>query len=118
MPKFLSVSNMVIAPAKTGSASKINHEVTKIDHENSGTLNNVMPGVRILRKVVIILIAPKIDEAPDKCTAKMAKSMDMPPSFTDSGGYKTHPTPEPACPFPPGITTDNIAIVVPATYIQ
>ena len=77
---------MVIAPAKTGRAKRISHEVTKIDQENSGTLNKVMPGVRIFRKVVIMLIAPRIEDAPERWTAKMAKSIDMPPSFTESGG--------------------------------
>ena len=72
----------------------------------------------MFRKVVIMLIAPRIEEAPDRWTAKMAKSMDMPPSFTDRGGFKTQPTPEPPWPFPPGMTTDRTAIVVPATYIQ
>jgi hypothetical protein len=77
---------MVIAPAKTGRAKRISHEVTKIDQEKSGTLNKVMPGVRIFRKVVIMLIAPRIEDAPERWTAKMAKSIDMPPSFTESGG--------------------------------
>ena len=56
---------MVIAPARTGRDSRISQLVTKIDHENSGTLNRVMPGARMFRKVVIMLIAPRIDEAPD-----------------------------------------------------
>ena len=77
---------MVIAPARTGSDNRINQLVTKIDHENSGTLNRVMPGARMFRNVVIMLIAPKIDEAPETCTAKIAKSIDMPPSLTLSGG--------------------------------
>ena len=55
----------MIAPAKTGRASKINHAVTKIDHANKGTLNKVMPGARMLRNVVIMLIAPKIEDAPE-----------------------------------------------------
>ncbi len=86
VPKFRSVSSIVIAPARTGRASKISHAVTKIDQANKGTLCNVMPGARMFRKVVIILIAPRIDEAPDRCTAKIARSMDMPPSEVDSGG--------------------------------
>ena len=65
VPKFLSVRSIVIAPAKTGRASKISHAVTNIDHANKGTLNKVMPGARILRNVVIMLSAPKIDDAPE-----------------------------------------------------
>ena len=49
---------MVMAPARTGSDSRISHEVTKIDQLNSGTLNRVMPGARMFRKVVIMLMAP------------------------------------------------------------
>ena len=70
---------MVIAPASTGRASRISHAVTKIDHANSGTLKSVMPGARMFRNVVMMLIAPRIEEAPETCTAKMARSVDMPP---------------------------------------
>ena len=76
MPKLRSVSSMVIAPARTGSDSRISHAVTKIDQANSGTLNRVMPGARMFRKVVIMLIAPRIDEAPETCTAKIARSIE------------------------------------------
>ena len=40
--------------------------VMKIDQANNGTLCIVMPGARMFRKVVIMLIAPRIDEAPDR----------------------------------------------------
>ena len=109
------MSNIVIAPASTGNANSINQAVTKIDHENRGTLNKVIPGARIFRNVVIIFMAPRIEDAPDTCTANIAKSMDIPLSFTDSGGYRTHPTPEPNCPFPPGDNTEQIARDVPVT---
>ena len=75
-----------MAPASTGSASRISHAVTKIDHAKSGTLNSVMPGARMLRKVVIMLIAPRMLEAPDRWMAKMARSMAMPPSEVERGG--------------------------------
>ena len=68
---------MVIAPASTGSDSRISQAVTKIDQAKSGTLCSVMPGARMFRKVVIMLIAPRIDEAPDRCTAKIARSIDI-----------------------------------------
>jgi len=77
---------MVIAPARTGSDSRISQEVTKIDQLNSGTLCSVMPGARMFRKVVIMLIAPRIELAPDRWTAKIARSIDIPPSFVESGG--------------------------------
>ena len=118
VPKFLSVRSIVIAPARTGRASRISHAVTKIDHENRGTLNKVIPGARIFRNVVIIFIAPRIEDAPDTWTANMARSIDIPLSFTDNGGYNTHPTPEPNCPLPPGDNTEQIASDVPVTYSQ
>ena len=63
-------------------------------------------------------MAPKIDDAPETCTAKIAKSMDMPPSLTERGGYSIQPTPDPNWSLPPGESTEHIAKVVPATYIQ
>ena len=75
-----------MAPASTGSASRIMKAVTMIDQANSGTLCSVMPGARMFRKVVIMLIAPRIDEAPERWTAKIARSIDMPVSVVESGG--------------------------------
>ncbi len=73
----------------------------------------------MFRKVVIMLMAPRIDEAPDRWTAKITRSIDMPTSFeVDSGGYITQPTPEPRPPESPGANSEQIASVVPATYIQ
>lgn len=37
-----------------------------------------MPGALMLKTVVIKLIEPKIDAAPDKCKLKIAKSTDGP----------------------------------------
>ena len=74
-----------MAPASTGNESKIRKAVTNIDHGKSGVLCNVIPGARIFRNVVIIFIALKIDDAPDKWTAKIAKSIDIPISEVDRG---------------------------------
>ena len=60
--------------------------VTTMDQGKSGTLCSVMPGARMLRKVVMMLIAPRIDEAPERWTAKIARSIDMPDSVVESGG--------------------------------
>jgi len=43
-------------------------------HTNSGILCKVMPGARMLNIVVMKLIDPKIDEAPARCSAKIAMS--------------------------------------------
>jgi hypothetical protein len=72
--KFRSVNSIVIAPAKTGSEINNKKEVIKRDHTYNGNRYIVIPGNRILITVVIKLIAPKIDAAPDKCKLKIAKS--------------------------------------------
>jgi len=76
--KFLSVSNIVIAPANTGSESKRRTAVTKTDHTNKGILSIVIPGALIFNMVVIKFIAPIIEEAPAKCRLKIAISTDPP----------------------------------------
>ena len=88
MPKFLSVSSIVIAPANTGIANNNKNTVTNIDHTNKGILCRVMPGALILKIVVIKFAAPKIDEAPAKCREKIAKSIPIPgePAELESGG--------------------------------
>jgi hypothetical protein len=47
--------------------------------------------------VTIKLIAPAIDDAPDKCKLKIAKSTDGPEcaSILLNGGYTVHPVPAP-----------------------
>jgi hypothetical protein len=65
---------MVMAPASTGSAKSSRKTVTSCDQTNSGILCSVMPGARMLKMVVMKLIAPRIDEAPARCSDRMAKS--------------------------------------------
>ena len=48
--------------------------MTRIDHTNSGILCRVMPGARMLKMVVMKLMAPRIEDAPARCSDKMAKS--------------------------------------------
>lgn len=64
--KFRSVSNMVIAPARTGRDRSNNKAVMKTDQTNKGIRSNVIEVGRILMIVVMKLIAPKIDEIPAK----------------------------------------------------
>ena len=66
---------MVMAPARTGSDSSSRNTVTRIDHTNSGILCRVMPGARMLKMVVMKLIAPRIEDAPAICSEKIAKSI-------------------------------------------
>jgi hypothetical protein len=62
--KLRSVSNIVIAPAKTGNDNKSKIAVIKMDQTNNGILCIVIPGARIFKIVVMKLAAPKIEEAP------------------------------------------------------
>jgi hypothetical protein len=64
--KFLSHSNIVIAPANTGKANNNKIAVTKIAHENKLILCKLNPPALILRTVEIKLIAPNKDETPLK----------------------------------------------------
>jgi len=53
--------------------------------------------VRIFKIVTIKLIEPKIEDAPDKCKLKIAKSTEGPEceSIPLKGGYTVHPVPAP-----------------------
>ena len=69
---------MVIAPASTGSDRSNKNAVIKTAHTNNGNLFICNPGALILNMVVIKFIAPKIEDAPDKCRLKIAKSTEGP----------------------------------------
>jgi hypothetical protein len=55
-----------MAPASTGSESNRRTVVIKMDQTNKGVLLKSIPSIRIFKRVVIKLIAPKIEEAPAK----------------------------------------------------
>jgi hypothetical protein len=65
---------MVIAAASTGSESSSRKAVTSTDHTNSGILCRVMPGARMLKMVVMKLIAPRIELAPAMWSERIAMS--------------------------------------------
>ena len=46
--------------------------------QNMGIFISVMPGARMLSTVVMMLMAPMMEEAPIRCTAKMVRSMPGP----------------------------------------
>ena len=75
---FRSVNSIVIAPARTGSDNSNKIVVNSKDHTNSGIRSSCMPFKRIFIIVVIKLIEPRIDDAPARCSDKMAKSTDGP----------------------------------------
>ena len=95
--KFLSVNNIVIAPANTGNANNNNIAVTNTLHTNKGTLWKLIPLVLIFKTVVIKLIAPNNEDIPDKCKLNIAKSTDAPECdwILDKGGYTVQPVPAP-----------------------
>ena len=78
MFRFRSVSNIVIAPAKTGNDSNNNTAVIKTAHANKGIRSKSIPNTRRFPKVLIKFTAPKIDLTPAKCNEKIAKSTDPP----------------------------------------
>lgn len=78
MLKFLSVSNIVIAPANTGRDSNNKNAVINTDQTNKGNLSIVNPGALMLNMVVIKLIAPIMEDAPAQCKLNIAMSTDPP----------------------------------------
>lgn len=78
MLKLRSVNNIVIAPASTGSDSSSSTAVIRTDHTNNGIESNDIDADRIFIIVVMKLIAPRIEEAPAKCSLKIARSTEIP----------------------------------------
>ena len=97
MLKFLSVNNIVIAPARTGRDNNNKKAVINTDHTNKGKRWNVKPRARIFIIVTIKLIAPSIEEAPAICKLKIARSTAGPECacIPLNGGYTVHPVPAP-----------------------
>lgn len=97
MLKLRSVSSLVIAPANTGSERSSRTAVIRTDQTKSGSLCLNRPGARLLRIVTMKLIAPLIDEAPERCRLKIARSTDGPECawMLLSGGYTVQPVPAP-----------------------
>ena len=63
---FRSVSNIVIAPAKTGRDKRRRRAVIKTAQTNKGSWSIDIPGARILMTVVRKFTAPRIEETPAK----------------------------------------------------
>jgi len=57
---------MVIAAAKTGKERRRRKAVTNTDQTKSGIVYISIPRQRIFRMVTIKLIAPKMDEIPER----------------------------------------------------
>lgn len=95
--RFRSVRSIVIAPARTGRDRSRSTTVIVTAHTNNGIRSKRNPCQRILITVVMKLTAPRIEEAPAKCSEKIARSTDGPAwaIFLASGGYTVHPVPAP-----------------------
>lgn len=76
--KFRSVKSIVIAPASTGRERSSKTAVIKTDHGNIAIRSRRRPSTRRLTKVVMKLIAPRIEEAPAIWREKIAISTDAP----------------------------------------
>src|SRR5215468_10392957 len=101
---------MVMAPASTGSASSSRNTVTRIDHTNSGILWSVMPGARMLKMVVMKLMAPRMEEAPARCSDRIAKSTAGPGwPVVESGGHRVQPVPGPMAPGSPSMKQEMMS---------
>lgn len=98
MLKLRSVSNIVIAPASTGNDSSSRTAVIKTDQTNRGILSILVFLDRMLRMVVMKLMAPRIEDAPARCRLKMAMSTlgALWNRMSERGGYTVHPVPTPA----------------------
>jgi hypothetical protein len=68
----------VIAPAKTGNDKSNKIVVISTAHAKRGIRSKNIPNTRKLLRVLIKLMAPKIDETPARCKEKMAKSTELP----------------------------------------
>lgn len=76
--------------------------MTSTDQANRGMRSNSIPKARRFLKVLIKLIAPKIEDTPAKCKEKMAQSTDAPEweILLLNGGYTVHPVPAPISTIP------------------
>src|SRR5690606_22435432 len=90
VPKNLSVSSMVTAPASTGITAISRKAVISHDHTNTGIFSRSTPGARRLRMVAMMLIAPMMELMPIRWMAKIEKATLEPPC-SDSGGYMVQP---------------------------
>lgn len=98
-----------MAPAKTGIDSSNRIAVINTLHTNNGIFSRVIPGDRIFIIVVMKLIAPKIEEIPAKCSAKIIRSTEGPECdmLLASGGYRVHPVPAPLSTIDEAVSSDS-----------
>jgi len=76
--KCLSVNTIVIPAASAGRATTSSTDVIRTLHTNKGILNKGIPAGLIFKMVTIMLIEPRIEEAPAICILRIAKSTEAP----------------------------------------
>jgi len=76
--RFLSVNNIVNAPARTGKANNNKIAVIKIPQTKRATIIQPALLVLIFRTVEMKFKAPNKEDTPAKCNEKMTKSTDPP----------------------------------------
>ena len=113
VPKNLSVSSMVTAPASTGMDAISRNAVINHVQTNSGRRMKVMPGARMLKMVAIMFMEPMTEDSPMKWMAKITKG-NASPVCSISGGYMVQP---PAGP-PPGMSSVPSSMVKANGSIQ
>jgi len=79
---------MVIAPASTGKERSKSTVVIKTAQANKGIASSTIPKARKLPRVLMKLMAPKMEDTPARCREKMAKSTAPPlwAIFLERGG--------------------------------
>ena len=77
--KLRSVSNIVIAPAKTGRLVINRTAVTIIAHNIKGRRSREI-NLEVREQIIVVrkLILPRIEETPAKCNLKIARSTEIP----------------------------------------
>ena len=73
VPKLMSISIMVTAPASTGMTAISRKAVISQVQTNRGIFIIFMPGARMFRIVAITLMAPMMEDTPIMWMAKMKK---------------------------------------------
>jgi hypothetical protein len=66
---------MVTTPARTGMMPSSRKAVTSQVHTNIGNFIHVIPGARMVSIVVMMLMAPMIDDSPSMWIEKIMKSV-------------------------------------------
>lgn len=83
-----SIISIVRAPARTGRARIRRITVIRTDQIKSGIFSVGIPSIRLLRIVVVKLMAPRRDDTPARCRDRIVKSTAGPAcaTFPDKGG--------------------------------